>query len=555
MDLEMARLVKENTPKLNPILADGLAIVHVNGFPGDAVRQAEKYVDDTLRSAMRGAPKDFVYVGCRRCTPQEQFAIEVAKNNKKTAKRQYDTARSDLYLMRYMFTYKGEPIERYLYLPVVSEAATIWLSGSRFTISPILSDRVISILSDSIFIRLLRDRLTLERIPHKFMIDGRCEDIRVVWSAIYHKPPKEKGDQTPTVKAHSTLMHYLLCKYGFKETFRRFGGCDVIVGESEINNITYPQEDWVICTASGARPRSMKKGYWEAPRIHLAIARHKFTPMVKEMVGAFFYIVDHFPDRVQSQYIGDAAEKYVWMILLGKINEAPNINEGILYNKMCNHLESLDEYLDTLIVDKLREINLPVNDIYELLARVMENMNEWVANADDQIASMYNKELNILYYLLFSITSGIFKLYFKLVAATKKEVGGQPKELTYKEVTSIVSQTMKMGAIFSITKSNGGVRSLSAPGDNKAFKLTNMLVPQSSSSGRGRKNEHGAMKDPSKRLHASIAEIGSYPNPPKSGPDGRERLNLTAKIDEKGVVVPDPRHAPLLNAAQELFRR
>jgi hypothetical protein len=106
-----------------------------------------------------------------------------------------------------------------------------------------------------------------------------------------------------------------------------------------------------------------------------------------------------------------------------------------------------------------------------------------------------------------------------------------------------------------MTKNHGEVSTISSPGDNKAFKITSILVPQSGSSRLGSRKDRAVINDPSKRLHVSVAEVGGYANLPKSEPSGRSRINPHLQVDVKGVVMRNPTHAALLDGIQEQIRR
>lgn len=537
MDKHLGRLIDKSTPKLNPILANGLAVEHM--------RHVEKYIDDVFKAAARGFPEGLQYTGCSRCTPQEEFdQLTKLKNNKK----QFDVARSDLYMMKYHFRYKGVEIEpaRYISLPFVGDAGTITLGGSRFNISPILSDRVISVGVANIFVRLLKARLTFERMGHRYMVDGKPETVQVAWSVIYNKNSRLKKLRA-TVKAHCTLMHYLLCKYGFSDTFLKYGNCKPVVGRAEINPNNFPEDEWVICTSANVKPRGITRGtYWEPSNIRVAVKRDELTPMVKNMIGGFFYVVDHFPTRVLPEYVDDTR---LWKILMGHIIFTGNYGDGKLLIDIGDHMQSLDDYIDTLVLQDLKEIGINIGDVYDLFGIIVEHFNDWLLAANDKVASMYDKKLAILYYVLYEITSAIFKMYFKLKAASKQ------KELSAKEIVNTMNMTLKTGLIYSITKNHGEVSTISVPGDNKAFKITSLLIPQSSSNRQGNRKDRAVLSDPAKRLHASIPEIGGYLNLPKSEPSGRSRLNQHAQIDDKGVIMRNPEFVELLDWIQELIRR
>jgi hypothetical protein len=518
------------------------------------MKLTEKYVDDIIVSVSKSFPEGLVYNGCKRCTPREEFAEKTKKNG---TRREFDVAKSDIYMMKYYFSYKGEMIDppRHLYLPYVSEGGCITMSASRFNISPILTDKTISVDTSSIFIRLTKDRLTFKQVAQHFLIDSKQHTVKVVWSLIYHRNPKMKLTAA-TTNAKSTLMHYLFCKYGFTKTFEMFGGCKPIVGGTEINTDTYPPDEWSICTSNAQiRQKSMKRGYYEPSTIRVAVRKSDLTPMVRSMLGGFFYTVDNFPDRILPEHVD---KQNLWMILMGHIIFSGSIGEGKLYLDIADHIGSLDEYLDNLIIPKLKDVGVDVENIYQLFSVIIERFNDWMLEETDKVGSMWDKELSILYYILEAINHAIVKMSYKLTASAKTaalRVSAGKKELTIKDISAVIKSTLKPGLIFSITKNHGEVSTISNPGDNKAFKVTSMLIPQTGSKRSSGRKDRAIMNDPTQRLHVSIAEVGGYSNLPKSDPSGRNRVGPFCEFDSKGVIIRNPKYKELLDSIQKLIQR
>jgi hypothetical protein len=532
----------DNTPKLNPQLANGIACTHLQE------QSIERYVNDIFKAAAAGFPPGLTYDGCRRCTPVEEYAQSTKKKGNRYV---FDVARSDVFLMKYGFSYMGKPLPpKYLFLPFVSDAGIIYLGGSRFVISPILTDRVISIGLNSIFIRLLKARLTFNRSPQHYLINGVRDSVQVAWSELYNDK-KTTNSPKPTVKANCTLVHYLFCKYGFSQTFSKFTGTNPIVGKAEINTENYPEDKYVICSSScydsPNKPKGFGKSFYEPSGIRVAVLRSELTPTVKNMLGGFFYCVDHFPTLIKPEHINHTE---LWMYLLGQIIWSGNISRGTLVSDISDHIASLDEYVDAIVISKLRDIGVECTDIYQLFMLVIEKYNDWILSSDERVNTMYDKELSILYYICYKISSNIFLLYFKLKAAQKKE------SFNEKKIINIININLKAGLIFSITREHGEVTTTSSSGDNKALKTTLLLVPQSDSV-RASKGKKGrvSIDDAGKRLNASIADIGSFGALPKSEPSGRSRLNLHTKISPSGLVLRNPKYIELIDATQLKFKR
>lgn len=535
MDFALAERIKDDTPKINPLIANGLATVHM--------KHAEAYIDDVIRAASKDFPPELKYVGCRRPTPLEEYAFITSKKNNR---RTFDIARSDVYLMNYLFTFNDQPLPpRPLFLPFVNSGGFINLGGSRFAISPVLSDKVISLGTNNIFIRLLRDKLTFERLQHNIVIDDKRELINVIWSLIYHK--QNSTDKVkPVVKANCSLVHYLLCKIGFTNTFLHYGNCRPVVGTTEINRENYPEDEWVIVESSTIKPKGNNEIPYRPSEIKLAIRRSEFTSVVKHMVTGFFYVVDHFPQRLTPSYLDNTN---LWKVLMGYILFPGNIGEGKLLQDVSEHFDSLDEYIDAIMVGKLREIGYPCDNIYDLFHVVITNFSDWLLKAKDSINSMYDKELSILYYVLMPITSAIFKLHFKLKKAASK------KQLKESDVLNNMSAIMRPGIIFHIRSQHSGVSTVSYSGDNKVFEITSMLVPQKTSGKAGAQNDRAAINDHARRLHPSVGEVGAYLAFTKSDPSGRSQINPHVMLSPSGAIIRDPAKRELLDKVQEMIKR
>ena len=530
----LRQLINDATPKMNPDICNGLAVKHL--------KYVEEYIDSIFRSVAAGFPPGLTYDGCRRCSPEEEYALTTKK---KVSRCVFDVARSDIYLMEYRFSWHGKPLPtKYLYLPFVNDAGVIYVSGSRFVISPILADRVISIGIANVFVKLIKAKITFNRTPHHFLANGQRESIQVAWSDIYNEKSNPNAPKA-TVKANCTLAHYLFCKYGFKETFLKFAGIEPVIGYDEINTETYPSSEWMICESVKIKPKGFGKLFYEPTSVRIAVRHEHYTGFVKSLIAGFFYCADHFPQRIRAEYVNHTR---LWMVLLGHIIWSGNISEGKLHSDITDHIQSLDEYVDNIVKIKLREIGYNIDNIYELFGLIINNFNDWLLQSDDRVNTSYDKELSILYYICFDISSAIIKLYFKLKAASKKEINEN-------KINKIMTLILKPGLIYKITREHGEVSTTSTSGDNKALKTTLLVVPQSNSNRGKNKKDRMAINDPAKRLHASLAEVNAFFNTPKSDPSGRSRLSLYLGVTESGLIVRNEKFKQLIDDTQQLFRR
>jgi hypothetical protein len=514
-----------------------------NGYAVEDMQGVEKYIHDVWRSVSREFPPEFKYEGWRRCTHQEEYREAVRK---RTTRPMYDIARSDFFMVRYDFSFEGKLMKpKFIYLPSITENCTIHISNGRYLVSPVLADRVISIGMDYVFVRLLRDKMTFEKLQHHIKVGGVRETVNVLWSQVYHKNATQKKIKNP-LNLKCVIAHYLFCKYGFTETLQRFGKTNPVVGDNtNIDTNLYPEDKWVILSSNQTQPRNYGFGPWAPSQLKIAIRREEFTPMVKNLIGGLFYVVDHFPEQFHEP--SNVESPQLWLFLMGQINFSPLVSRGKLINDMTNHIASLDDYIDSIMIDKFKEIDRPITDLYQLFAMLIENFDPWLRENADKVNSMYDKELNVIGFLLETLTFLIVKMNFRLKAAAKKG-------LKQRDVESAL-QSVKTGALFGLVKTSGCLSTTTSPGDNKAFKLTTILIPQTASQKGVGGKDRGAADDPTKRLHISVAENGGYSMIPKAAPDGRGRLNGHSRVSPSGQLLRHEDLRPMLDGVETQIKR
>jgi hypothetical protein len=536
-----AQICEKFTPKVNPHVMDGISVVYM--------KHAEEYVDKVFRSASKSLPPCVTYLGYERATPEEEFAeITKVKNNK----RVFDLAKSDIHLVKYKFVFEDPvtkivtPIpDRYIFLLYVNDAGIFRLGGAQFHITPVLSDKVISPGFDSIFVRLLRDKITFKRCYHSLIIDNVRETTNVIWSPIYRKPVDNKKVPA-TTKAFTTVSHYLFAKFGFTETFRKFAGFVPTVGENEINEANYPRDQWVICESSQVKPKTYMGDFYEPTLIRLAIPKDKWTPITKALVAGFFYVVDHFPGRLRANCLDTT---YIWMILLGHIVFSGLYGENKLYTSIEEHFMSLDDYLDTIIIEKLKENNYHVENFYDLLALILANFNNLVLENEQGSLSMFGKSLEVLYYAMYDITAGIFKVNFRLNKLASK------KPLTLKDVIETFNKNMKPGAVFGLSSGKIISEGVSYSGDHKYPKITSKITEQESLPGGARGKSKRLVVGDGQHVDVSMVEAGSVLYLAKSNPTPTNRINPFVNIDlATGTIVPNPKFTEVRERTKNMLK-
>ncbi len=539
------------TPKMNPVLAGGLAVEHL--------KHVESWVSNMIHSALEGCDERFKFVGMTRCDAEAAYrSLTRKRTNKKkqTCRREFEMAHSSVFMTELNFTWDGIRLRsRPMLLPYVKAGGLLQITGSQYAIFPVLTDKTFSPGENSLYLPLSGTRQNYFRAHHPYITNDNITREWVVYSTLHHNTAK-KGKVS--VRGECALAHYLFAKYGVKETFRKYGNCNTVMihqqGENDFDVSLYPDSDWVVCRTMGAPPQGIiaKNSYIPSGLI-VCIPRPEFTPMVSFLIAGLFHVVDLFPQNILADYIYKpqsefevADELRMWRVLLGRLLWG-DVSEGKLEEDINSHIGSLDMYIDAMSRSTLADDNIFVENFYDLLAHIVETFAERIIGSADNISSMYDKSLTLLRYVCFPITEAFFTVRYRI-----------PKNSTYNtpdEIDSVLNKILIPELIISINNKHGEVVPISTCSDNMVLSVTSTVIPQRNSSGGKKGRTKISLQDPTKHLHASVAEIGSHLCMQKADPTGQGRLNTFANVTPTGDVLRHEAFRELLDSAQEIIKR
>lgn len=559
-DIELDLEMQEDMPKFNMDIVNGLAC--------KSLLNAKELVDQRIRCAEKSYPEGFEFIGSYFCNPLETtrvMATVMSRGDKNVPT--LDLAMSDVYLVRYQFAFQGKMLyPRYFYLPAPRRGNLIRILGKEFSISPVAVDPCFSVGLDSVFIRTNRSPITF-----------RYEIGTVTQDRDYAaERPEETGEQVSTDLAYTwvhnrgginnrtgksdtialgrvvtSLPHYLFAKYGMKETFKRFGRCDVeITSIDEVRANPPDLKKYAIFETDGVKPSTLKTrtpySQIRSP-IVLKVPRAQLSPLVQTFIAGFFYIVDHFPERTDAEELGGS---WLWLLWLGYVLAGDQLGPAKLVENMETHLSNLDDYIDMEAQRMLfEEEALVIEDIYELFVHVLQHMDEMLESGSRDIGSMYGKRLVTAPYVLRDIFEQIFLCLFEIINNRKRKHGVD-------DFNKILGKHFMPTKIFDLRKTSikPFMSSVSTPGDNLIPKIVSRLVMQSQTSGQ-RKPQNINVNDPQSHLHSSHLETGNHTLLPKNGPQAKNTANLTMELDANSTIQKKASMAEVVAYIDEAIRR
>ena len=540
--------IHDQLPKFNPIVAEGVAV--------SQMEQVEAYIDNIFKLSAQSFPPGLVYKGYERCTVEEEFDFIAEKKNQT---HNLELAPSSLYLVKYFFEFHGKPlIPRPIYLPFVDKGGTITFRGKQFVIMPVLADQTLSVAKEGIFVPFLSAKITFKKMSYWFKLNGEQKNHDLIWSKIYNQDPSKQPRRSTradlSIRANSTMPHYLFCKYGVREVFRRFCGIDnLIIVDGQVDRQQYPESDWVVCSSSGIRPRNVRNKEYRSPTIKIVAPRSKISNSFLGMVTGFFYVLDHYTHRFdgsvfeidpdpEMQAFNVESEIRLWRIVLGHVIFTNKNSDGSLELKIRDHFDSLDQYVDDTTREGLEAQGYQVEDLYDLMAILVSDYNQ--IYMETNVASMYGKQLAVNRYVLAEIVKAISIFKYKLISIKNRE-------LTEADINKYTAKYLKPELIFNNLAKHNEITSEQCSDDNMMFKHTSRIILQEKATGLTAGKSGTSFKDPSKLLDASIAEAGSILDLPKAEPTGHTVLNPYLVLDKTYKIKQSAELKPLIKLIEK----
>lgn len=551
----LAKVCRRITPKLNPDIMRGLATEHLKG--------SLTYLESIIRRNFHGCVPGVVFLGVEKCTPEEEF---MEWTRKRTNKRQYDFAESYIYMIKIhlglelsdgrILAFKPKHIQ----VPFVTDGALMKLSGSLYHVKPVLTNKVISPGHRLLFVRMLGTKKNFYRAGYSIKVDGERKTTFIVHSTIYEAKTSSKKNSGPvTTKAVSTMTHYLLLKYGYTETFRKFLGHVPVIGYAEeITPEKYPPEDWVIVAtaADRHRPAGFTETLYESSHIRLAVRRDKWDQGTIALVSELFYVIDHFPSYVTVKDIDNLTN---WTLLMGYILVGGQYTAGRIFSQMQEHLTSLDDFVDEFATDKLLEKGYKVQDFYDLAAL----LSMWFPNLlaeNDRAGNIYEKYYDVMYHVMRPITYALKNTRYAMQHAAKRarpvrgDVGDGAQSdsnatVLFNSLDQVLTRRLNPGATFKLNTDSTVLETVSYSGDGWYPRITSKVSEQEKASGAkgGRRGTSDA-----DHLDASMIEGGSLLFLPKSDPTPVANINPYVNIDRRtGSIIPNPKLIDLIRRTKE----
>lgn len=507
----------------------------VAGYAADQLTEFEvtNYIDRVIRSCEKSFPEDLNYDGCRRMRPQEVYRYfsqrKITDNSRK-----WDFARTDVYMMEYRFSYKGQALgPYYIFLPFTDAIGTTHIIGKPFYNKPVVKDSVLQVTNNQIFLQFISTPCTFNRLYYMVLKNDNWESVSIYYGCSHNVLRQVQRTKNKASHARIALnAHYLFIKYGFFETFQRFCSVNIQAGtRDELSEKGINHQTHYIYTTRGTKPVWVAKDVDYQPHdMRIAVRKEDWTTTIESMIASAIYVFDMFPSEVNSE---DIKDPIWWSLMLGKIIFGEGQLNSQLVSKITEHIKASDNYVDEMTIENFEQNGIMIENMYDFLFYLIENFDHIVHDRSNSPSSLVGRCLTVKRYVLSQIISNLFIVTFKIAEI-------KPIKLSPKRINDLFVRFLRPKLIFSNNSGKPYCVSISSPCDVRIFGITAEVLPQDNASGKKQKSNKSDLLNPRWKLDPSFMTIGSAFAQSKGEPIGIDKINPYVNIDELGVLHHQP---------------
>lgn len=538
----LSRALKQNTPKINDRF--------IRGIGKEVFEQIPAFINSMIEISLeRVNPNiDLRYLGYKIISPEEELMED---SYSRSSNKAVDIAQNNVRLVRFEFEYNGQPMPKYIYLPYCDPGNMFVVSGTSYIVMPVLTDLVMSVKSDRIFIRLHKDKIHITSARKRIKKNNYPNpDLpRVLYSKIFNSGSKDKmrpNAQTP-------LGLYILAKFGLYHTIKEYTNLrknDFYVmydpKDELFNNPTYKNFD--IYSSIGEKPKGYdRRAVYKPHKIKVLIRKDTDrSSLVENLMSGIIMAFDmvngqieiDLHDALETQNV--KAEIDIWRMLLGRGMYKQDISINKIKEDVTEHIIALDTYIDVILKNRLANGGIYVNDFWDLLLHNIDIYTHAVNNGKE-----YNRDINklyfdLFYYICYDIIIGFNRAVKQINQRYQKNGNKSPSK---DEIKRIMNNDVRERVIYNLVKSYASSLALAqatTSNDSLYYKGTSMLENQNRGEG-VRRGGKTTFPESVRTLSGFMLTFGSLLYLTKTAPTPTLRANLWINIDPKTgkIVIPD----------------
>ncbi len=415
--------VAEQIPKFNDYMLRGFIKKQINSSP--------EFIDTVYKEAVKLVNGAVTYHDYEILSPADRINFELSMSNPNKLKLQ--TAVSELQLVRFRFSHEGRFYYTHFYTPYLHNDM-LFINGRRYGLIKSVTDQIFSRSKHSgLQVRPIRALLGFNRNNQFRLVSeqrGVISSEFIITARLYHKEKQSKRS------CEFTVLHYLLCKFGFVNTMLQFGLLvDDLTFVDHVRPMDNTEYDYFI--AKQTNRKTVTDVYL---RVRRSVLQHQ---VIRKVIANLLYLLTHFNfHTVESLYQPDGHD---FRVMLGRILNATGSHvETKAKSDADNHIITVDHFIDPITKARFHTFGLMVDDIYQLLHYIFVEIDNFLVNTLPQ--NLYKKRIDVIdSTLVVAFATTIFKAFYKCHAKTKLQQR-EVKQLFYQRpmaITEIYSSRRK----------------------------------------------------------------------------------------------------------------
>lgn len=353
----------------------------------DVVDKSHEFPAMIYREAVKIIPADLEYLNYEILGPELQAKYEMESRTAKPKKKICSMTVSHLRLVKYNIRFQDKIVESIMSVPYLVDGL-LHIKDKRSVINKVLLEKAFSRISDKdkdgIQYSPVRATIPFNR-KNPFKISSYTSlntyNDFIVTAKLFHADLTGKCGDT-------TIVHYMLAKFGMVEALRRMGISpnDVFfvdkVDKSDIEEFEY----------FAAKP--FDAGAGDEPELFLKVKKHalKDDGTLRFVVNLLSILIHFRIQSIDNVYVQEIDGVSLWRVILGyTLNADRSMSKANSYAE--TNLKSVDHFIDPLTQGRLKEFGIIVDDTYDLLVHTFINIDRDMVN--HQVQDLFNYRLDV----------------------------------------------------------------------------------------------------------------------------------------------------------------
>lgn len=421
-------------------------------FVEDNINNSPEFPALVFREGFKLVSEDLEFVDYEIMSPEERVKFELRSGSGKSTRAKVPLTVSHLRLVKYKVRFKDQYIYSKLYTPYMFDDM-LYINDKRSMVRKVILEKTFSRVEekdkDGISVSPIRVNLTFNR-RQTFRIESYVTKEFythfIITSRLFHGAIKHKV-------CDSTIVHYMLAKFGFLKTLKKFG-----ISKSDISFTTEIGKDVDKFDYFAARKYNDK--IEAGPGLFLKVKKTLLADdQSRKFVVNLLYVLSFFDiQNIDNVYVEEGS---IWKVILGIIILEDRA-EAKAYSNAETHLKSVDHFIDPLTRKRFNTFGVPIEDIYDLLVYIFIHIDSFMVN--NQTQDIYNSRLDVLNGIL--VASFATKMFWNIYYLAKKT------NITQQDVESALRLPSMMFKLSSSGKKDDAEHYIAPPeiiGDNFLF--------------------------------------------------------------------------------------